>query len=186
MNGLKKEFLKNWLNQLKANSIDWQYNFKYTKEKLYLNDSDYFYCHKGFKEKALSVLDFIVHEINYTNKKVIIGGHSQGGVIAQILTILLFEIYNDNKNKNIECFTCGSPKAFRKTDKRKLDKKYGSMIVNLQHGNDLVTKLPYTFLNYDHIGQIFHIGADKNHWKFWDSIIDHSLRLYQSELKKTN
>lgn len=89
----------------------------------------------GFLSSAEDVLIDLVKIINEKNPLIVIAGHSRGGAVANILAVLLNQIYDPKK---IYAYTFASPMTIRN-----LEGVEDRNIFNVINPCDIVPKLPY-------------------------------------------
>jgi predicted lipase len=133
-----------------VSKIDWKQNFKFLAKKYKGN-----YIHKGFLENYTIAKDDIQNILNgFEIDKIIISGYSHGAALATLCYEDLSRKYYD-----VRCIVFGSPRVFLLPNKRLRNRLY--RIQNYQTKGDLVTKLPFLFFGYRHVGNVIKIGK----WK---------------------
>jgi predicted lipase len=84
-------------------------------------------------------------------------GHSQGAALAVLCAVDLEYHFPD---KDYEVILFGSPRignhAFRTSYNKRLFKT-----LRIENGNDIVTKIPFSFMGYRHVGMGIPIGKRK-------------------------
>lgn len=109
--------------------------------------------HNGFYEAFQSIEDQILNSDDIKKLPVILAGHSLGGAIATLTMAALHE-----QNRLIDsCYTFGSPKV---GDQTFSDRFKELNLYRLINRNDIVTMLPFNFLNnrYVHAGKSHYFG----------------------------
>ena len=141
------------------------------------------YVHSGFYNAYSQVIDKI-HIIIANNKQtnnIIFSGHSYG---AALCVLCAFSVYNTYNNVSVEVALFGCPRVGNRVFK----KYYNNNLSNtyrVENGNDFVTKLPFKFFGFCHVGQKIKIGHIR--LPFIYSYKSHSGDSYVKEyLKKIN
>ena len=137
---------------------DWKTNFQFWK-KPYKRMNKIFFVHSGFMKdySAIkeSILKWMDEKYNKENKLIIVG-YSQGGAIAQLIyEELIFKGY-----KVEECVTFASPKVFTFINRKELNRRMPN-IRRIENGQDIVTRLPWNFLGYFHLGKTIRTGKKR-------------------------
>ena len=124
------------------NSIDRVQNFDFKLITVSILDTEV-KVHEGFYNKFLSVKDEL---FRFIDKKLEINfiGHSQGGALAHLASILYKERHNDCI---VKCFAFGCPRVGNKDFATLYDKNITSY--RIYYGVDPIPMLPFT-LNYQH------------------------------------
>lgn len=157
--------------------------------------------HRGFK----GYVDKVYEEVYQLVKKITrddwyniyVTGHSLGGASALICTNRL-EDYDKLHVK--ACYTYGSPRP----GGWKYAKSFKTNVFRVRNNNDVVTKVPPTFVGYKHVGKLcyidrhgdLHMGQIKwwtlfSNWvlgqfqRIGDGLRDHSIIEYYHNLKKS-
>lgn len=128
-------------------NLDWRYNCKF---KLYSIPKLNIKVHRGFYTQYKSLEHIITEyiEINNLEKaKFMIMGHSLGGAVASICSLLLKKRYPELK---VKCYTFGSPRAGN-TAFAELHKELIPETLRIVNNNDPVTMVP-TPIFYRHVG----------------------------------
>jgi|AntRauTorckE6833_2_1112554.scaffolds.fasta_scaffold04094_6 hypothetical protein len=127
--------------------LDWKHNYKFKLKKLEKPDVR---VHRGFYNQYKSLED-IIHEYIEFNKlsssKFMIIGHSLGGAVASICSLLLKYKYPEMV---VKCYTFGSPRAGDKSFAN-LHEKLVPETLRVVNCNDPVTMVP-SQLFYRHVG----------------------------------
>jgi triacylglycerol lipase len=161
-----------------SNLKDIAYDLTFCKKVIpYDNNSTDIRVHGGFLTKYKNEFRYMCHtkiKENDNIKDIVITGHSLGGAIATLCAVDLQ--YNFN-NKNITCVTFGSPRvgnqAFTDSYIKRVPDTY--RIVN---GNDLITHLPFKFLDYIHVCEGIIIGK----YQEIPSFKNHNIKEYESTI----
>lgn len=114
--------------------------------------------HAGFIEAYSSVREAMVKVAKESqHKKVICAGHSLGGALA---TLSAVDVKHNVPGKEVSCYTFGSPKVGN-ADFVKFYNGRVPQTFRFVNGVDLVPSLPPDIpfvVDYEHVGQLFHIG----------------------------
>ncbi|MDR0406197.1 MAG: lipase family protein [Clostridiales bacterium] len=146
----------------------------------YNNDSSRIRVHNGFINayKVNRVRAKIQSMIDSTVDKIIVSGHSYGAALAVLCAV---DLQYNFKGKDVAVFLFGCPRvgnaAFAASYNRRVFKTF-----RVENSNDVVTKLPFAFMGYRHVGVTLRIGAPKV--AFWFSFRDHLPREYYRQLWK--
>lgn len=140
-------------------SLDWRQNFNLLK-KPYRGMKTSFRVHSGFLKKYKSIREEIHSILNtFDVDKIEILGHSQGGALA----LLAHEDIGYNFPKfgtpNMVTVVFGCPRVFGWF----APKDRWHNVIRIQNSNDAVTKIPFTWLGFKHVGIPINIG-DKRKW----------------------
>lgn len=159
---------------------DWKTDSKFWKTEIpYGNSRSKIRVHSGFINAYKSpnirmriqkyVSDFDIQKIYLT-------GHSYGAALAVLCAVDLE--YNFPK-KDYEVMVFGCPRvgnnAFKKSYNLRLFKT-----LRVENSGDIVTKIPFAFLGYRHVGAKFKIGKNKRGIPF--SMKKHNLQEYYSNI----
>ena len=162
------------------------------------------WLHDGFKdevEKNLEWVKNLVEKHKAETKQFSICGHSLGGAMAHV-----FALYFSHVEKfSLKLFTYGSPRvggwSFNKVWKTcDIDAH------RFRNNNDVVSSVPFSIMNYRHVGELHYINHYGNvrkmtYWqrlkdKFrgrwralqkgqpFDGVFDHSIGLYAKKIEK--
>lgn len=158
---------------------DWITNFLFYKQTIpYGNISSKIRVHAGFLKayKASDVRNRILGSIPETVNYIRVTGHSLGAALA---TLCAVDIQYNFPNKNIEVILFGSPRIGNKAFKLSYNKRLPKT-VRVENGNDLVTKIPFPWMGYRHVGAELHIGRPR--FIGVGSVHDHAPVQYYSSL----
>lgn len=137
---------------------DWKTNFTYKKKVIpYGNTQSKIRVHSGFLEAYKSVRNTIHDVITRDLTQIRISGHSQGGALAVLCGVDLEYNFPD---RDYEVIVFGAPRvgnlAFKKSYNKRIFKT-----LRVENGNDIVTKVPFAFMGYHHVGAAVHIGSPR-------------------------
>lgn len=139
---------------------NWKTDLTFWKQTIpYDNTDSKIRVHTGFINayKGAGVRDRILKEITPEAHYIKISGHSLGAALAVLCAV---DVQYNFPDRDIEVVVFGCPrvgnKAFMLSYNKRVDKT-----IRVEHGNDIVTKLPFPFMGYRHVGAKFHIGRFK-------------------------
>lgn len=155
------------------------------------------WVHRGFKRRSEWILPQVINYLkNHPGKEIWITGHSMGGAIGLHIACELESIGIGP----VKIFTFGSPRVGNR-DYVKLIKSTHHRFVNC---NDLVPKMPISWIGYRHHGNLYYLNfygelRDFNAWqrfkdrfrskihalkrgKLFDSFNDHKIGSYVKKL----
>ncbi len=104
--------------------------------------------HKGFRDDAESVdMQIMMHleDLSY-NGELYIGGHSQGGGVAEQYTGTLLKRY-----LYPFCIAVAPPRSYSHTAAKKIGGCYGERFYQIINNNDVVPRVPTGFMGFSHI-----------------------------------
>lgn len=140
-------------------------DIKFFKKKIpYGNTSSKIRVHGGFlgryktKEVRETILSYVTDDI----KKVIILGHSYGAALATLCSV---DIQYHHPKKDIEVVLFGAPRVGNKAFCKSYDKRLFK-VLRVENGNDLVTKVPFKWMGFRHVGCPIEVGKKKRLYKF--------------------
>lgn len=158
---------------------DWRTNLTFWQKTIpYDNTESKIKVHAGFLNayKTPGVRDKILESVACGTHYIKICGHSLGAALAVLCAVDIEFNYPD---RDIEAVLFGCPrvgnKAFMLSYNKRVDKT-----VRIENGNDIVTKLPFVFMGYRHVGAKMHIGSPRSPLYF--SAYDHYPHKYYSAL----
>lgn len=158
---------------------DWKTDLTFWKKTIpYDNTDSKIRVHTGFINayKTTGVRDILLKSITNDTHYIKISGHSMGAALAVLCAV---DIQYNFPNRDIEVILFGCPrvgnKAFMLSYNKRVDKT-----VRVENGNDIVTKLPFIFMGYRHVGAKLHIGMIK--FPLYFSANDHYPHKYYSSL----
>ncbi len=138
--------------------------------------------HYGFIQAYKSVRDAVLNETKKTPyKRIICTGHSLGGALA---TLAALDIEYNLPDKDISCYTFGSPKVGNKYFTESYNKRVPKTF-RFVNGSDTVPNIPPGA--YRHVGRVEQVGgAQEGSWKDKAAkvIADHFPHNYVESLKK--
>ena len=147
---------------------DWITDLKFIRQVFpYGEGSKKSKVHFGFIEAYRSVRKVVLQAAKDTElQQVVTTGHSLGGGLA---TLAALDI-QFNTDKDVSCYTYGSPKVGNKnfiaSFNRRVPKTY-----RFVNRFDLVPSLPP--LGYEHVGQLHHLDADSSEDDALNKVTDH-------------
>ena len=154
-------------------------NVRFCKKSVpYNNANSKIRVHTGFlwRYKSDSVRSLIHKFITADIDKIEISGHSYGAALA---TLCATDLQYNFPQKEYTTILFGSPRVGNNFFKKSYNKRVPNTI-RVENGNDLVTKIPFLFLGYQHIGKKYHIGSRSIPFKF--SLEDHNIQNYIENL----
>ncbi len=153
-----------------VSTLDWIYNFIFIPFfliKPYHHMPKLYFVHRGFLEKYKAVrLEIQKAILDNMDKKIIILGYSQGAALA----ILAHEDIVFTFGVQPETTVFGCPRVFSLFGYRMLSDRLRG-ITRVENSNDIVTRVPFTWMGYRHYGKKIHIGVRRNWFKY--SVKDH-------------
>jgi len=139
---------------------DWKTNLTYKKKVVpYENYSSKIRIHSGFlyAYKSPSVRDVIHSVVSPDIYKVMITGHSQGAALAILCGV---DLEYNFPEKDYEVTLFGSPRIGNRAFQLSYDKRLFKTI-RVENGNDWISKLPFAFMGFRHVGAAVHIGTPR-------------------------
>lgn len=159
-------------------STDWVDNFS-TMKKPYRGMKDSFRVHSGFIRKYKSIRGDLFREIERLKGQfsiIRILGYSQGGALSILVhEDIWYNLPEYRESVYTTVFGCprvvswGAPKERWKN------------VIRIENGNDVVTKVPFRWMLFSHVGNRLLIGAEKRWWKL--SIRDHFPKSYKESME---
>ena len=148
-----------WITFRGTDSLkDWATDFTFWKKTIpYDNMGSKIRVHTGFINayKAPSVRDRILQSITHDIHYVKISGHSLGAALSVLCAVDIEYNYPD---RDIEVVLFGCPRVGNKAFATSFNKRVNKT-VRVENGNDIVTKIPFSFMGYRHVGAKLHIGS---------------------------
>ena len=139
---------------------DWKTNLTFWKKTIpYDNVTSEIRVHTGFLNayKQQEVRGKILDSITYGTNYVRVSGHSQGAALAVLCAV---DVQYNFPDRDIETVLFGCPRignrAFMLSYNKRVDKT-----VRVENSNDIVTKLPFAFMGYRHVGAKMRIGSPR-------------------------
>lgn len=182
----------------KGKKGDWGYNFDFKKVVLYQNkkwnDGKFvnpyenvnpkIKVHQGFLECYMKVRANIHDKLENSHyDSVIISGHSLGGGITQACAI---DIQFNFEHLNITSVPISAPKFGNKHFVKSYNKRVPHTY-RLVHSNDMVTKVPPSWMGYRHVNNLFHF-AKVGFWHIITNLfgnpLDHFPHLICEDIEK--
>ncbi|MGD8305177.1 MAG: lipase family protein [Ignavibacteria bacterium] len=147
--------------------------------------------HEGHNCQTKILFEAIYEEIKTTKKNIVIGGHSSGGGVAQILVVYIGYIFQKNIDIHI---TEGAPRSGNKAFIKAFH-YFSKNNVRIVYRNDPVTRLPFRktlFWVYRHVGNKLQLGKKRgwrlylpcNYFKWIKKDVDHNPKDYTDSLEK--
>ncbi|MHC1695903.1 MAG: hypothetical protein AB9835_11695 [Eubacteriales bacterium] len=158
---------------------DWQTNLTFWKKTIpYGNVSSPIRVHTGFLNayKSPGVRDRLHASITPETRRIFISGHSQGAALAVLCAVDMEYNFPD---RDIEAVLFGCPRVGNKAFASSYDKRVFKTL-NVQNGNDIVTKLPPAIYGYRHVGIKLHVGVPRVFGAL--SCGEHRLQSYYSHI----
>jgi len=158
---------------------EWLSNFRFCKKTIpYNNSKSKIRVHTGFltSYKTPDVRDKILESINRDIYYVKISGHSRGAALAVLCAV---DIQYNFPDRDIEVILFGCPRIGNKAFVQSFNKRIHKTI-RIENANDIVTKIPFAFMGYRHVGARLHIGSFRFPLRL--SVNDHSTHSYYSNL----
>ena len=158
---------------------EWFSNFRFCKKKIpYNNEKSKIKVHTGFinSYKAPNVRDKILASVTNGTHYIKITGHSRGAALAVLCAV---DIQYNFPERDIEAILFGCPRVGNRAFVNSFNKRV-SKTVRVENSNDIVTKIPFAFMGYRHVGARVHIGAFR--FPFYFSVSDHLPHNYYSGL----
>lgn len=118
-------------------------------------DNTDMYVHKGFYDAVISVYKKIIPLIR-NDKKVCVTGHSLGGALAMIFTLLYKSEFN---NDDIYLYTYGAPRCGNFEFAKKMNELKNFYRITMR--NDIIPKFVYKYYYY-HCGEHYHINSNND------------------------
>lgn len=139
---------------------DWKTNLSFNKKVVpYGNHGSKIRTHSGFLTayKSAAIRDTIHSVVSEDIDRIKISGHSQGAALAILCGVDLQYNFPD---KDYEVVLFGAPRVGNRAFQKSYDKRLFKT-VRIENGNDWVTKLPFAFIGYRHVGAAVHIGTPR-------------------------
>ncbi len=139
---------------------DWKTNLTFKRKIVpYENYSSKIRIHSGFlyAYKSPSVRDVIHSLVSPDIYKVKITGHSQGAALAILCGV---DLEYNFPEKDYEVILFGAPRIGNRAFQKSYDKRLFKTL-RVENGNDWISKLPFAFMGYRHVGTAVHIGTPR-------------------------
>ena len=171
-----------WITFRGTDSLrEWLSNLTFWKKTIpYDNMETEIRVHTGFLNtyKTKNVRDVILDAIEEDVHCVKISGHSRGAALAVLCAV---DIQYNYQDRDIEVILFGCPRvgnnAFVKSYNKRVNKT-----IRVENSNDFVTKMPFPFMGYRHVGALLRVGRPR--LPFFFSANDHYPHKYLSGLIK--
>lgn len=139
---------------------DWKTNLNFHKKTVpYGNHGSPIRVHRGFLEayKSRGVRDRLHRVMTPDIRQVRITGHSYGAALAVLCAVDLEYNFAD---RDYEVFLFGCPRVGNGAFARSYNKRLFKTL-RVENGNDIVTKVPFAFMGFRHVGARVPIGAPR-------------------------
>ncbi len=158
---------------------DWLTNFQFWKKPIPYKDPQV-RVHTGFINAYSNEVKGKIHKlITEDSEEIIISGHSYGAALA---ILCAEDLQNSFPQKNYEVFLFGSPRVGNKAFKELYDKRIFRTF-RISNGNDIISKIPFRFMGYRHVGIAINIGFPRILGLF--SLKNHKLSEYYASILKS-
>jgi predicted lipase len=158
---------------------EWLSNFKFCKKTIpFNNEKSKIKVHTGFLNsyKNPEVRDKILEAVEDDTYCVKISGHSRGAALAVLCAV---DIQYNYPGRDIEVILFGCPRVGNKWFVQSFNRRVNKA-VRIENSNDIVTKVPFAFMGYRHVGARLHVGNLRLPLRF--SANDHYPHKYYSNL----
>lgn len=132
--------------------------------------------HRGFLRALNAVWDRVHQAITVfrdQEQRVFLTGHSLGAALATLATARL---EFDTTCRTAGLYTFGSPRVGDRRFQRASDAQFGQRTFRFANYRDLVTRVPFEFLGYHHVGRVFFFDASgrlhEDPWAWHRSLVD--------------
>jgi len=139
---------------------DWKTNLAFQKKTIpYGNTGSKIRVHTGFINayKSNAVRGTIHGMISEDIRQVRISGHSLGAALAILCGV---DLEYNFPEKDYEVVVFGAPRVGNRAFRDSYNKRVFKTL-RIENGNDIVTKLPFAFLGYRHVGIRIHVGKPR-------------------------
>ncbi|WMJ22769.1 lipase family protein [Paludicola sp. MB14-C6] len=161
--------------------IDAMTDFRFWRKSIpYGNYYSKIKVHNGFINayKCEDVRDEIHTFITNDIEKIWITGHSYGAALACLCAI---DLQYNFPEKDYEVALFGCPRLGNSAFQRSYDKRIFKTI-RVENGNDVITKLPFAWMGFRHIGTRLHVGSPRI--LFLYSVKQHKSQSYYEQMIK--
>ena len=141
-------------------SIDWAHNLHFCRKAIpYDNEASPIRVHSGFIDgyKApqirLRIHELITPEI----QSVQIAGHSYGAALALLCAV---DLQYNFPRLDYEVALFGCPRVGNRAFQKSYNKRVFKT-VRVEYGNDIVTKVPFAWMGFRHVGAKIHLGPPR-------------------------
>ena len=156
---------------------NWMNNFCFAKRSVpYDNTDTEIRVHEGFLRTYRSVRKKIHDLIPQGACRVIVTGHSLGAALAVLCAV---DIQYNFPHKDVQAYLFGCPRVGNKAFSKSYNKRVFKTL-RIVNGNDIVTKVPFAFMGYRHVGAKLKIGKNAGILPF--SMKSHTLQEYYSNI----
>jgi len=163
--------------------IDWIRNFIFFKKVIpYEGTNPKIRIHAGFLKNYKIIREFIHNVVkNYPHiNKIIIYGHSMGGVIGSLMAL---DIQYNFSNKEIGCFSVGMPRLGNKAFKESFERRLPDFI-RCDYGDDIVPQFPPKCFGFANLEKFIQLGPDRK--RLIGKKSHHDWHLYLDAIKNMN
>ena len=136
---------------------EWKTNLEFSEKSIpYDNVNPKIKVHSGFLKSycAAGMRDVILKSITDDIHYIRISGHSRGAALAVLCAV---DIQYNNPGRDIEVVLFGCPRVGNKQFMLSYNKRVNKT-VRVENSNDIVTKVPFPFMGFRHVGARLHIG----------------------------
>ena len=155
---------------------DWKADMTFEKTIIpYGNKKSNIRVHSGFigTYKSKNVRDKIHEFVTDNIQKIVLTGHSYGEALAILCGV---DLQYNFPQKDFEVVVFGCPRVGNRAFKKSYDLRIFKTL-RIENPGDIVTKVPFSFLGYRHVGIKLKLKRTK---KFWSVVNNHSLQEYYS------
>ncbi len=150
-------------SQAPGNKIDTTINWQYSLQLIFFLENPVFKAHKGMLEKYKGIFQAVHNQIEkYNGAKVMLIGHSAGGMLSMLSYLDLAQSYPD---KEFSVVTFGSPRVLNREAALKLDSE-SDKIFRFVMQKDLIPIIPPPIFGYRHAGTLIRLGDLSNELSF--------------------
>lgn len=150
----------------------------FKKEIPYGNTSSKIRVHTGFLHmyKSRGVRDRIHSHMSDRIRQVFVAGHSLGAALAVLCAV---DLQYNFPWCDFEVYLYGCPRVGNRAFADSYNKRLFKTL-RVENGNDIVTKLPFAWMGYRHVGIRLHVGAPRISLCYVHA--DHDLKRYYAHL----
>jgi hypothetical protein len=162
-----------------ASFKDWLTCFNFAVKPYKKMKTGVFFVHSGMIKSYQSVRDKILEKIIFLKNQFdsiqILGVSLGGGLGALCYEDLLWHKMNEDayKDLDVRCVTFGAPKVFHKIWGWKKVAERCKDYINVSNRNDVVSRIPFSWLFYKRVGTKLHLGHNPSVWPLLPSSFYH-------------
>lgn len=159
--------------------FDWKTDLTFWKKCIpYDNYSSKIRVHTGFINayRHPHVRDVVHLHVTEDIHHITVSGHSFGAALAVLCAV---DLEFNFPQKDIEVYLFGCPRVGNRAFKKSYNKRVYKTL-RVENGNDVITKVPFAFMGFRHVGAKIHIGNVRQLGVF--SAQDHYQHAYYSGL----